>query len=165
MENIKMQEVRHPYKPKLIVFVLSIAFFAICAVVLSYVALTNDKGLILNRSLRLSESGADIFYWCLTGASIIFVLFGTLALIKGSKAEREVLATQEFISAPKNGLSNKIITINYSDITDLRVQTVQKQRFLSIFHSGGKLSITQNMLPNEDAFEELMEFVASKVDG
>ncbi len=162
---MKVQEVRYPYKPKLIVFILSIAFFVACAAVLGYVAATNDRGLILNGIIKFSENGATIFYWCLAGASVLLALFGVLGLVKGITSKREVLATQEAISAPKSGVSNKIITINYSGIIDLNVQVIQKQKFLNIFYSEGKLSIPQSMLPSKKAFEELADFVVSKVSG
>ena len=158
-----MQEIRYPYKPKTIIFVLIIALSGTAAAVLAYIAATNDRGLILNGIIEFSENGATIFYWCLAGAAVLFIVFGSIILVKGITSKKEVIATQEDIAAPKSGVSNKIITISYSEIIDLDIQKVQGQRFLTIFYSEGKLSIPQSMLPNKKAFEELADFVANKV--
>ena len=160
-----MNEVRFPYKPKILVFVLAILFFVGCATILANVALTNDRGLILNKLLEFSAEGATIFYWCLTAASILFIVFGTIALYSGLSTKKEVVVTDHKIMSPKSGLSNRVISVVFSDIADVNIQSIQKQRFLNVLHSGGKLSIPQSMLANKQAFEELVSLVAARVDG
>lgn len=160
-----MANVVFPYKPKTLIFVVSIVFFLICALFLGNIALSNDRGLVLNRIFEFSTQGATIFYWCLTAASGVFVVVGTIALYSGLKTRKEIVLTDDKILAPKSGMSNKIISVMYSEITDLNIQSVQKQRFLNIIHPGGKLTIPQSMLANKQAFDELTTLMTAKVAG
>jgi hypothetical protein len=160
-----MNEIRFPYKPKIVALLVSIAFFVGCGSILANVALNNSRGLILNGIVELSADGATIFYWCLTVASGIFVLVGAIAICFGLATKREIIFTRDGITSPKGGVSTKIISVSFSEITDLNIQSVQKQRFLNIFHRGGKLTISQSMLPDKQAFDELVSLVAARVDG
>ena len=158
-----MNDVRFPYKPKSFVLLLSSTFFVACASISGYIALTNDRGLILNNIFEFSTEGATIFYWCLTATSCVFVIIGAIALYSGLTTKKEIVLTDNKIMSPKSGISNKIVSILYSEITDVNIQSVQKQRFLNILHSGGTLSIPQSMLTNKQAFEELTSLVAVRV--
>lgn len=160
-----MSEVRFPYKPKFVVLLLSISFFVGCSLILGNVALTNDRGLILNRMVEFSVGGATILYWWLAAASGLFVVIGAIALCFGLATKREVVFTKNGITSPKGGVSTKIISVKFSEITDVNIQSVQKQQFLNILHRGGKLTIPQSMLPNKQAFEELVSLVAARVEG
>jgi hypothetical protein len=64
------------------------------------------------------------------------------------------LTTTE-LCAPKNGFSRKSTTIPLREIVDVGVQTIQKQRFLTVHHRTGKLNVAQSMLPSSEAFEKL----------
>lgn len=160
-----MNDVKFPYRPKIFVLLLSSMFFIACALIAGYIALSNDRGLILNKIFEFSTEGATLFYWCLTAASGVFAVFGAIALYSGLTTKKEIVLTENKIMSPKSGISNKIISILYSEITDVNIQSVQKQRFLNILYPGGKLSIPQSMLTNKQAFEDLTSLVASKVGG
>jgi len=159
-----MNEVRFPYKPKIVVFLLSILFSCVCMLVLGNIALTNDRGLILNQIIEFSVEGATIFYWCLTVASGLFVIFGILGLMSGLTTKKEIIITENEISAPKSGISKKIVSVKYSEITEMNIQSIQKQRFLHIFYQGGRLTIPQSMLPSKQAFEELVNLVSTRAN-
>lgn len=160
----KMEDIKLPYKPNFLMLLFVIVFFSSCALILANVALNNDRGLVLNRIFEFSTQGAALFYWCLTGAAGIFVILGVIGVIFGLTSKNEIILTENKITAPKSGISKKLISINYSDIKDLSVQSVHKQKFLNIFHQGGKLTIPQSMLPNKQAFEELIALLSAKVN-
>lgn len=159
-----MNEIRIPYKPKVSMMIFVILFFGGCTLVLGYTALSNDRGFLLNRIIELSEGGATVFYWCLTAVSGIFVLLGIHGVWSATTSKKEIVLTATSISSPKNGFSRKVVTVNYADISDLSIQTVQKQKFLNIVHPGGKLSIPQNMLPSKQQFEELTHLIGGNVN-
>lgn len=160
-----MSEVRFPYKPKVILFILVVLFFSACTAVLGNIATTNDRGLILNKILEFSTGGATIFYWILTACAAVFVVLAIVGLISGLITKKEIVLTESTISAPKSGISKKVVTLQYSEISEVSMQTVQNQKFLNILHQDGKLSIPQSMLPNKNDFEKLVNLVASKVNG
>ncbi len=160
-----MTEVRFTYKPRITVFLFSGLFFVGCALVLAHIARTNDRGLVLNRIIEFSEEGASIFYWSLAAASGVFVVLATMALYSSLTLKREVILTEDRITAPKSGMSKKLVAIRFAEITDVNIQSVQSQKFLNIVHEGGKLTIPQSMLPNKEVFEELTGLVTEKVNG
>ncbi|MCP4134253.1 MAG: hypothetical protein GY754_24985 [bacterium] len=159
-----MQEIKYPYKPKPFLFLFAAVFFGACALIIGHNAMTNDRGLILNGILEFSENGATIFYWTLTVISVLIVFIAIFAVIKGIISKLEIIISETAISLPKNGFSRKIITINFSHITDVSIQSVQKQKFLTIIHSAGKLSIPGSMLPQKGSFDELAALVTEKVN-
>lgn len=158
-----MNEVKFPYKPNLVIFILSSVIMVSIAAGLVYIAKTNEQGLILNRIIEFSAEGATLFYWCLAVASTALALFSVLALMSILITKKEIILSSHSISAPKSGISKKIITINFRDVTDVNIQSVQKQKFLNIVHQNGKLTIPQSMLPNKKLFEELTELVVSRI--
>ncbi len=159
-----MNEVRIPYKPNKIIFLLVVAFFGACAGIMGNVAATNDRGLILNRIFELSSQGATIFYWVITGSALVFILVALFALAKSITSKREIVISKTSLTSPKSGFSKIDVTVNFSDITNVTLQTVQKTKILNIEYIGGKLSIPNSMLPNKQAFEELVSLLEARVD-
>ncbi|MBI3561819.1 MAG: hypothetical protein HY080_08895 [Gammaproteobacteria bacterium] len=160
-----MNEVKFPYKPNVVIMILSTVTMASIALGLGYIAKTNDRGLILNRVIEFSVEGATIFYGCLAVACGVLAIFGVIATIIGLTTKKEILLTRSSISAPKSAISKKILTIPFKDVTKINIQTVQKQKFLHIIHARGKLTIPQNMLPSKKLFEELTTLIASRIPG
>ena len=91
--------------------------------------------------------------------------FVVVAIISVLSSKKEILLSSNNISAPKSGISKKIVTINLKDVTDVNIQSEQKQKFLNIVYQNGKLTIPQSMLPNKKLFEELTELVVSRING
>jgi hypothetical protein len=160
-----MNEVRIPYKPNKIIFILAIAFFGVCAGIMGNVAVTNDRGLILNRIFQFSPKGATIFYWVIAGVALAFVLVGLLSLARSIVSTREIVITETSVTSPKSGFSKLDVTVNFSDITNVSLQTIQKTKILNIEYRGGKLSIPNSMLPNKKEFEELISQLQTRVNG
>jgi len=159
-----MNEVRIPYKPNKIIFILTIVFFGVCSVVMVNAAATNNRGLILNRIIEFSPQGATMFYWVIAAAALAFVLFGLLALVKSMKSKREIVITNDSITSPKSGFSKRSITVRFSDIIGIHMQTIQKTKVLKIEYQGGKLSIPNSMLPNKASFEELVSELRARTN-
>ncbi len=160
-----MSEVRIPYKPNKIIFLLAIAFFGVCAGIMGNVAASNDRGLILNGIIEFSPQGATIFYWVISFLALAFVLVGIFALVKSMFSKREIVITNDSITSPKSGFSKQNITVNFSDITGISMQTIQKTKILNIEYPGGKLSIPNSMLPSKASFEELVSQLQKRANG
>lgn len=160
-----MNEEKFPYQPNFVVFILSSVVLAGIAVGLGYIAFTNEQGLILNGVVEFSIGGATTFFWGLATASGIFAVIGVIAVAGALTSKREIVVSDSIISAPKSGFSKEIITINLTEVTDVNIQSVQKQKFLNIIHPSKKLAIPQAMLPSKQLFERLTELVESRVHG
>ena len=77
-----MNDIHISYRPNKIIFLFATLFFGLCCWGMSYAALTNDKGLILNGIITLSVQNATIF----SGASLScagFVVCGIVLLVLG----------------------------------------------------------------------------------
>lgn len=153
----------YPYKPKPWLMLLVMAFFSACAAMLGHRAITNDRGLILNGILSMGDQGATVFYTILALLSIGFVVIGALGVWSGLRSTRSAQLTQDAVSCPKSGFSKTIITVPYGDITALETSEVQKQVFLHVHHSGGKLTIARQMFPSNDQFETFATQLADRV--
>ena len=159
-----MTEVRFPYKPNAMIFFLAIGFFGVCAGILGAVAISNDKGLVINRLIEMSPESATNFYWVITVLSVALVLLGLAGLVKSISSNREIVLTENSITAPKNLFSKTDVSIEFANITGIDVQTIQKTKLLNISHLNGKLSIPNNMLPDKEAFENLVSQFTSRVN-
>jgi hypothetical protein len=153
---------RYAYRPKTWVMVLSGLFVAICAVVLARVAQSNDRGVIINHLITLDTGQATIFYWVLSAVSVAFVVAAISGVIRSLRAPREVMVDARGVTVPVRGGP---ATIAFADITDLRIQRVQSQKFLIIHHCGGKATITRSLMPSNADFDTLVEAITARCGG
>ena len=156
-------EIRIPYKPNMKLFVLVMVFFGACAAVLFQVAKTNDRGLVINHLIELSATGASYFFAALALASLGFVLIAILAIYRGLTSEREVIVSDDSITAPKSGVSKRMVTLRFEEVSAMKVQKVQKTRVLHLTSSQGKLAIPNNMIPGKTGFDDLLALVSSRL--
>jgi hypothetical protein len=145
----------YPYKANAWMMLAGIAFFGACAALMAYAALTNDRGLILNGILTFTTDGATRFYGAIAIVSVLFVVVALSALVSSLTRPTSILLTSDGLSAPRHGFTRKRTEIPLQDIVEIGVQTIQRQRFINVYHRTGKLSVAQSMLPNADAFEQL----------
>ena len=75
--------------------------------------------------------------------------------IMGLVSKSVLTLTATDLAAPRSVFSRRLTVIRLSDIKQIVVQTVQKQRFLKVYHSGGDLNIAQSMLPSPSAFDDI----------
>ncbi len=155
-----MEEVRIPYKPRIFLMLLVILFFGGCAAILGFKAFENDRGMVLNGLLTFSVSGASIFYWCLSGLSVLFVLAGFWGFYNAITSRKELVLTDVSVSSPRSAISSQIITIQYDEVDFLEMQDIYRERLLTVHAKDGrKLVIAQSLLPSKDVFEHVVATV------
>lgn len=155
-------EMEFDYKPKLAVVFLSTFMFGAAAMFFVYLATSNQQGLIIEKFIELSVNGATAFYWVLAALSFVMVIMVFYSLINSFRHKRSVLVTRESISAPKSGISRKIINVRFRDIENMRVEKVHKTQILTIKHTQGKLSIPNSMIPGLNEFENLLTLITQR---
>lgn len=156
LPRVAFENKTYPYKFKASVALMGLLFFGFCAFVFSYLALHNDRGLVINRIIQLETGGATIVYWLLFVLAMPFILLSFLILWKGLSNKREILLNDHGITAPKKGLSQKNLTIPYQEISELIIEECQAQYCLKIISNTQKLSIPAIMLPSKVEFEDLV---------
>ncbi|MGK0290936.1 MAG: hypothetical protein ACI86H_002399 [bacterium] len=158
-----MSSIRFPYQTNKKIILSAIALMGAIAGVFLKLALENDRGLIINRIIKLSVQSATIFYWSLAIFVLSIVVLASFAVIRNIVEKREIILTDTSISSPKSGISSKIISIQFQDIIDIEVQKIQSQQYLYLFYPDGKLTIPQIMLPDKKIFEELVKQVTERI--
>lgn len=157
-----MEPQSYPYKPNTLTFGFALGFFALCTAIMVLTALDNDRGLILSGIFEITVEGATIFYWSIAALSGVLVVGGIAALLMGLRSDREIVVTATAISAPKSGISPNVVSIDFADISNIKIVSINKQRIMSIQHPGGKLTISQAMLADKKTFDELAGYIKEK---
>jgi hypothetical protein len=150
-----MKTLSYPYKPPNLRILFGMALvFGLGALVMGYIAMTNDSGLVINGA-HLSRHGATIFYGCFAAASAAYgVMFFPVCILAVLSPRRLTLTSTE-ISLTNHKFWHRVTVVPLADIKNLDIKTIQTLRFLNIHHSKGKLTISEGFLPDAAAFEEL----------
>jgi hypothetical protein len=160
-----MKTIEYPYKPRLSITMSIILFCGGCAAMMTYAALTNDRGLIINGIIRLEQPGATIFYWCMAGIFDAALAVSLAMVVIGLTSKAHLRLTQTEFSAPRHGFSQTSTTIPLAEIHALRAYAVHDQHFLDISHSSGTLTILRSCLPSTAAFEDVCGQLGALVNG
>lgn len=157
-----MEEKRFPYKPNILGVLFATLCFGGMSTFIGFSAINNDRGLILNGIIEFSEGSATILYWIISlffgGITILLIL----TLINSLTLKREIIIQKNKIISPKNGYSRNNEAVNFMDISEIYIEEIQKNISLIIKHKKGKLVISNQMLPNKEAFAELTKIVFEK---
>jgi hypothetical protein len=151
----------YKYKAKIWFGPLVILFFGACAIYAQHLALHSNRGVIINHLITLSPSQTAYFHWVLFVVSATFVVMGFVVFLAAFKPARLVTLDSTKIIAPKNGFSSKMIEVPYKSILSLTVQEIQRQKFLHIKYSSGKLTLVQSLLPSKSDFDEIYKLLAA----
>lgn len=157
-------EREYEYKPKWWIIILCGAMFGYATVVFTQDALSNDRGLIINGLIELSENGATIFYWVFAFFSFCFVLGAIAITVHRLKFRQRIAFTDSEVIVPASHWSAAEKSIKYADISSLSVSSISGRKDLNIIHSGGKSVINASMLPSSKVFQEITDFLAAKVE-
>ena len=149
------EQLEFPYKANAWTMLAGMAFFGACAAGMASAALNNDRGLLLNGIIEFTPDGATRFYGAIAIVSALFVVGAIMMLVLSFTSPGSVRLTAAELYAPGTGFGRKPKAIPLHEIVDIGVQTIQRQRFMNVYHRGGKLSLAQSMLPSKEAFEEL----------
>lgn len=158
-----MNELRFSYGHKPVRTLLLILLMLGLAVFMGFIAIDNDRGLLINGFIELGTAAATVFYWVLAASVGVFALLALVSVIRHLGSEREVVLGRDAIVAPRNGFSRETRSIPYRSITGVDVRAVQRQLFLHVHHDGRKLVVPSALLPDKDAFARLAEELKARV--
>ena len=154
------------YQPRVKTLVLTVGFFGACTAILAHMAMTNDRGLILDAIIEMNAAHATIFYWvlaCLSGGFVVLGLLGAAELLLSPEKPFLRLTPQEVIIPPYL-FRREALTIPFSDIVDMSEIVVQKQHFLTLrYGDSKKIQIKYDWLPDDAAYQQVKLFIAQRV--
>lgn len=157
-------EREYEYKPKWWIILLCGAMFGVATVFFTQDALSNDRGLIINGLIELSENGATIFYWVFAFFSFCFVLGAIALVVHRVKFHQRIAFTHAEIIVPASQWSTAEKGIKYADISSLSITNVSGRKYLNINHSGGKSVINAMMLGASKNFDEVVDLLTKKIE-
>ena len=156
-------EREYAYKPRWTLIVFCAVFFGLVAVILGAKAHGNNRGVVINRVIKLSPSGATTFYWVLCACSVGFVTIAAFLACHRLIFHQRIAFRPTALLVPASRWSSAEQQIGYRDIQALSRAQVSGQRFLYVTHAGGQYVITAFMLPSTAVFEEVGALLAAKV--
>lgn len=127
-------------------------------------ASTNEKGIIFFNLFELSPQSATIFLWCFPSIFVLALIIGILFIYRRFQDDLEIIINNNYMSDPKSLVNPQIIKVNFAEVTELYVQTINKNKSLVITHSKGKLLIPSMVLQDEDTFNQLVALVTTKTN-
>jgi hypothetical protein len=134
-------------------------FFAACGAFYIHLVITNDRGLIINRIVELDAHGATVFYAVLGAVSLFIVMTAAAATIYGHLKKPLLVLAEDHLIVPHGFIRKRPKVIHFADIRRITYQSVNGQRFLTIWSSGGKVSIARSLLESEAVFEAVSTFI------
>lgn len=157
-----MTVTRFAYKPKTLTMILAGGFFLLCAVALFYRAASNDRGLVLNGIITMDQAGATTFYFVLASLSAVMSVGGIVGFVQSLKGAGFVVLDDAGVGFPGN-LGQKPVRIAYDAIKRIELGGAYRQRWLYIFHTGGRHAIMSSMLANAAQLDEIEALLAQRI--
>ncbi len=147
---------QYDYKPKWTIVFLAGGFFALCAVSFIYLALTDDRGAVINGIVRLSPTGAKVFYWVLAALSSGFVVAAALIAYVRLTVTQRIAITTDGILFPAGGWTSQECYVAFRDIVALKRLEAYGEVFLYVYAGGLRYTVIKGMLPDKGGFEDIV---------
>lgn len=148
------------YRPSTTSLLQTILVSGLSALALFYFAITNRVGLELNGIIRLSPTGATVFYWVLALTSAAMALSALVAATRRSQAANQLTITMDSIVLPVSRWSSRLQTIPFNSITKMTSVRIQNRFVLQLRKDDGKrINIFSDYLPSHHVFDEVCAFV------
>lgn len=157
-------EKKYEYGSKWITIVLVILMFGATSVLFFFKAIHNDRGLILNNIVELSENGATIFFWIFFVFSLLFVFAGIIGAYYKLKKKEYLILKSDSVIIPPIGLRRTKTEIRFSDILLIHETQVNKNSILTLKFNGGKRGIASNLLLNKSDYNDIKIIITKKLN-
>lgn len=143
--------------------VLCALFFAVCAIVLFWFALTNDRGLVINGLIHMGPNSARVFLGVLCAASVGSVVAAFAAILAYQGKTHEVVVDDTSLSTPGPiWRLSATRTVQFADVTMVREQHINGQHFITLVTPARKVWVGKSMLA-DGAFDEIVALVRDRV--
>lgn len=153
-------------RPHLHVPLMGLLLFGAGAVVLGWIAHTNDHGLVLNGGIRFNVDGATFFYWVLAGlfVLVVFITVG-MVLITLLHGVPDIVLTAESISFPNGFPVKRALVLPLGEITKIQVFEVSGQRLMELQTAARRYCIALNWLESKETAQHLTDVIKERWSG
>ena len=141
----------------------AIVFFGAAALLFASMAVQNRAGAEINGFIKLSPTGATIFYWVMFACSMVFV-GGSIAILFSRRIrEAKLEISPAGVKAPYGFLQRRSFDLKFADLEGITETTVNGQRFLYLYSGGERYPINAIMLPSANDYEQVKALVSERV--
>jgi hypothetical protein len=151
-----------PYQLKSERVMIRAALFGAGAIGLTWLALTNDRGLILF-VVPLSQSGATIAYGVGAALAALICVADGIKVHRLSSLQQRIVLTDEGVLVPASRYSGESKLLLYQDLTDLKEFT-EPDHVMMVRHKGGDFELRMDMLSDERAYAEIVRTLAQRIE-
>ena len=135
--------------------------FGAGALLFAYVALTNDRGLILC-VIPLAKTGATICYGVFAGLSALVCAYEAVNVAGRASLRQRIAFTEEGLVVPRSSWSAEERLIPYGSILDMKEFT-EPDSLVVIRHREGEFPLRLDLLPDERAYAEIVHSLALRI--
>ncbi|MEZ6116926.1 MAG: hypothetical protein R3C28_10195 [Pirellulaceae bacterium] len=148
------------YRPSVSSLLKTMLVSGTSALALFYFAVTNRVGLDLNGMIRVSSTGATVFYSILALVSSAMTLSALISWLRRTQTTNQLTITMDAIVLPVSRWSSRIQTIPFTSITKMTPLRIQNRFVLQLRKDDGKrINIFSDYLPSHHVFDEVCAFV------
>ncbi len=135
---------------------MGVLLFGVGAVMLGWIAHTNDRGLVLNGGIRFNVDGATLFYWVLAGLFALVVLL-TVGIVLTTLVYKmpDIILCAGSVSFPVGFPVKRPFVLPLIKIENISLMEVSGQRILMLQTVGKKHGIALNWLESKEAAQRL----------
>jgi hypothetical protein len=108
---------------------------------------------------------SGVLFWPVMALAGVLVSAGLLLFVLAVTSRRQIVLGDSEISSPAHLLQRADVVVPYRTISEVRIVTMLKRRFLQIRHAHGVLSIPEVALPRPAVFDEFNRELCSRLTG
>ena len=140
-------ERQYEYKPKVTRVLFGVAFFI--GIILFLCFMQRGK----------APGPAAIFDWLRVGLIAVLFIYGVAFAIWRLSNGHRIVITRDSILIPRSDWSREELKVPFRDIVELTSYRARGDWFLNIIYDRGKFQLHGAMLPSEEVFAEIYEFL------
>jgi len=141
-------EVEYEYQTKPILSIIGMLMFFGMSYAGVSIASVNEKALRLF-GITFSATVTNVIMWVFPAVTFYVGCKLALAFIQALKGPRSITLTKTGITAPANVTSRKYTTVDFINITNLKLRKNSGKLFLHIHHKKGKVVIPSVAMEND----------------
>ncbi len=138
-------------------------FFSVLCYYFTFRALDNHSSLTIKHIIELSPNAATYFLWFSALFTMALALIGLMGVLKSFQSPNFVTLDENQITAPKRPISNRLVTIKYSDITECKIQEISGVRSVTIHSPCEKLNLAAPNFEHKTDFDEIVSILFQKM--
>jgi hypothetical protein len=137
------------------------AVWGAAAVGFAYLALTNDRGLVLF-VIPLSEHRATIAYGLFAGLAAMLAVIDTVNVVRRGSVRQRIAFEDEGLIVPKSPWTVEETTIAYASVIDISSFN-EPDSVVVIRHRDGEFTLRLDLLPDERAYGEIVQQLTHRI--